>query len=234
VTGYGPPPFRFPGPESLLSDDIFREIDEDLRRDRAETLWRQHGKWVIAASLVVILGTAGFQAWRHWQQTNAEAAGLAYFKAVQLVDTDPAAAAASFEGIAAGKSAGYAILARIEAAVTKLRNGGDKAGGQAALQAIAGDSAVEQPYRDLALLLSAEYQIDDQPPADTIARLKPLTAEAQPWRFAARELTALAQLKSGDQAACLKTYQQLADDLDAPAGLRARATAIVEALGHQG
>jgi hypothetical protein len=217
-----------------LSDDIFREIDEDLRRDRVENLWRRHGRLVIGAAVLLVVGTGGFQVWRHSQQSTAEAAGLAYFKAVQLAEQDPAAAAASFEGIGAGKAAGYAVLARIQAAVIKLKNGGDKPGGMAGLRAVAADSGVDQPYRDLALLLSAEYAIDDEPAASIIERLKPLTAESNPWRFSARELTALAEIKGGDKAAGIKTYQQLADDLDAPAGLRARATAIVEALGQQG
>ena len=41
--------------------DIFREIEEDLQRDRYKKLWEKYGNLVIAAAVVLVLGTAGWQ-----------------------------------------------------------------------------------------------------------------------------------------------------------------------------
>ena len=44
--------------------DIFREVEEELRRDRAEELWKKYGRYVIALAALVILAVGGVQGWR--------------------------------------------------------------------------------------------------------------------------------------------------------------------------
>ncbi len=41
--------------------DIFDEIDEDLKRDRAQELWARYGKFVIAAAAAVVLAVGSLQ-----------------------------------------------------------------------------------------------------------------------------------------------------------------------------
>ncbi|MEA2756172.1 MAG: hypothetical protein QOJ54_2461 [Aliidongia sp.] len=229
-TGYGPPQFVFYRLEALLAD-IFNEIDEDLRRDRLEKLWQRYRGWVIAAAIGVVLATAAGVAWRDYQQAQYAAAAQRYNAAEALARTDSTKAVAAFDTMAADSGSSYAVLARLQAAALKARDT-DKAGGIAALKAIAADSAVEEPYRSLAAILAAQYGIDDEPAADIIARLQPLRASTEAWRFDALELTALAQYKSGDKPAALNSYKQLADDLAAPQTMRARATEIIAALSH--
>ena len=191
--------------------DIFREIDEEVRRDRMAALWKRHSRLIYAGAVLIIVATA---------------------EATVAAQTDPAKAVSALEALAADSSgSGYAVLARLQAAVLKAK-GSDRAGGLAALKAIAADGSVGQPYRDLALLLSASLGADDEPPADLIQRLKPLTEATNPWHFSALELSALAQLKSGDKAGALKSYHQLSDDLAAPPSVRARAAEIAAALSH--
>jgi hypothetical protein len=42
--------------------DIFREIDEDVRRDRAIDFWKRHGNLIIGLALLAVLATAGWKA----------------------------------------------------------------------------------------------------------------------------------------------------------------------------
>ncbi len=208
--------------------DIFQEIDEDLRRDRAAKLWARYGKYVIGAAVLVVAATAAGVAYQNWRLQQYQALGLQYAQtAFQLRDGDTAKAINGFEALAASDKAGYGLLARLQAAALKAK-GTDKEGGLAALNAIAGDGSVDQVYRDLATVLAGLYGVDQAKPDDTIQHMKPLTEG--PWRYTALEVTALAQLKAGDQAAALKTYQGLADDLGAPSSVRARATEIVNGL----
>ncbi|HEV2678656.1 MAG TPA: tetratricopeptide repeat protein [Aliidongia sp.] len=208
--------------------DIFQEIDEDLRRDRAAKLWARYGKYVIAAAVLVVAATAAGVGYQNWRLQQYQARGLKYAETAGLVrDGDNAKAIAGFEAIAAEDKAGYGLLARIQAAALKAKSD-DKEGGLAALSTIAADGAVDPVYRDLATALAGLYSVDEAKPEETIARMKPLVDG--PWHFTALEVTALAQLKAGDKAAALKTYQGLADDLGAPASLRTRATEIVNGL----
>ena len=208
--------------------DIFQEIDEDLRRDRMAKLWARYGKYAIGAAVLVVAATAVGVFYQNWRQQQYQALGLKYVETTFASrDGDTAKAVNGFEALAAEDKAGYGLLARVQAAALKAK-GTDKEGGLAALSAIAADGTIDPVYRDLATVLAGLYSVDQAKPEETIARMKPLADG--PWHFTALEVTALAQLKAGDKTAALKTYQELADDLGAPASLRARATEIVNGL----
>ena len=41
--------------------DIFQEIDEDLRQDKAARLWKAYGKYLIALAIFIILAIASYR-----------------------------------------------------------------------------------------------------------------------------------------------------------------------------
>ncbi|MGE0256132.1 MAG: tetratricopeptide repeat protein [Alphaproteobacteria bacterium] len=214
-----------------MSDDlIFREVDEDLREDRYRELWRRWGRWIIAAAALVVVATAATVAWQDWQ-AGQRAADSARFDVAARQATEGATAEAltAFEALAANGGTGYAMLARLREASLHAA-GGDAAKAVAALDAIAADGGVPQLYRDLATLLAALQGLETQDPTATRARVAPLTAETSPWRFTAREISALAALRQGDRAAARELYQSLVDDQAAPQGLRGRAARMAAAL----
>jgi len=219
------------GLEQFVSD-IFHEIDEELRRENFAKLWTRYGKYVIVAAIVLVLATAGVVQWRRYQQSQREAEGARYLTALDLArqgkDKD---AADAFSIIARQAGGGHAILARFEEAALKAR-AGDIPGAVALYRALAADGSVDGMYRDVAKLLAAEYELKSGDPKAIIEQIAPLTSTTSPWHPTALELTALAELKSGDKAAARATYQRVADDLAAPQDLRARAAEMVAALAE--
>ena len=87
---------------------------------------------------------------------------------------------------------------------------------------IAGNASVPTQYRDLATLLGVMQRADGGDPAQLTAKLQPLTADTSPWRFSARELTAMLAARAGDTEKARTLYKQLADDQQAPSGVRGR------------
>jgi len=212
--------------------DIFQEVDEELRRENFAKLWARFGKYVIAFAVLVVLATAGVTQWRQYRTHQREAEGARYVAALDLAragkDKD---AADAFSVIARQAGGGHAMLARLEEAALKARSG-DSAGAVKLYGAVAADTSVDPIYRDVATLLAAQYGLDTGDPKAIIAQLAPLTSATNPWHPTALELTALAQLKSGDKAAARATYKRIADDLSAPQSLRARATEMIAALAE--
>ena len=47
--------------------DIFREVEEDVRRERFEKLWKQYGDYVVALAALLVIGAAGYQLWRYYE-----------------------------------------------------------------------------------------------------------------------------------------------------------------------
>jgi hypothetical protein len=44
--------------------DIFREVDEDVRRDKAAEFWKKYQNYIIAGAALIVLAAAG---WRFYE-----------------------------------------------------------------------------------------------------------------------------------------------------------------------
>ena len=209
--------------------DIFREIDEELRRDNLLKLWSRYGRYLIALAVLVLLIAGGIVAWRDHQITERRAQSTRYAAALSLAREGKDTEAAKVFGAIAQEGGGYGILALFQEAGL-LAKSGDRKGAVAAYDRIARTGGLDPAFRDLAVLLSVMQGMPEADPQAIIDRLAPLTAAGNPWRPTALELTAAARLKSGDKNGALALYQSLADDLAAPQGLRARAAEMAAAL----
>ncbi|HEX3881819.1 MAG TPA: tetratricopeptide repeat protein [Stellaceae bacterium] len=209
--------------------DIFREIDEELRRDNLLQLWKRYGRYVIAGAVVILAVAGGVAAWRQHQLSERKAVSTRYFGALSAIGAGKNADAEKMFAALAQTGGGYALLARFEQAGL-LAESGDKAGAIAIYDSIAKSSDADSEFRDLATLLSVMRGLPDGDPKAAVERLAPLTKTGEPWRPTALDLTAAADLKAGDKPAALKIYKELADDLAAPEGLRSRAAQLAAAL----
>jgi hypothetical protein len=209
--------------------DIFREIDEELRRDNLLKLWSRYGRYIVALAVLVLVVAGGIVAWRDHQLSERRAQSTRYAAALSLAREGKEAEAAKVFAAIAQEGGGYAVLASFEEAEF-LAKSGDRQGAVAAYDRIAAGSAVDPGFRALAVLLSVMNGMPEADPHATIGRLAPMTASGNPWRPTALELTAIARLKSGDKSGALDLYKSLADDLTAPQGLRARAAEMAAAL----
>ncbi len=209
--------------------DIFKEIDEELRRDNVAKLWQRYGRYVIAFAVVVVVATGATVAWRGYQDRMRAAEGERFAVALDFARAGKFKEAGSALTGLAQDSGRRAVLARLETAALEAR-GGDAVRAQASYEAIAADASVDTPVRDLATILAVQYGLANSDPKRLIDRLQPFVSGDSPWQPSALELTALAQLKAGDKTAAHATYQRLADDLAAPQGMRTRAAEMVAVL----
>ena len=209
--------------------DIFREIDEELRHDKAAELWKKYGNYVAAAAVLIVLVVAGLNWWQQHQLNRQIALGSRFAAAEALVrDNKPGDAAAQFGALAQDATPGYATLAKLYEAGIKAQSG-DPKGAIAIYDQIAGDSAVDRPFRDAATVLGATHALDlpDVDLAALSARLEPLVAQRSPYRHSTMELLALIAQKRGDNAQAKEYLTRVADDLEAPQGVRARAAQLL-------
>ncbi|HZS84092.1 MAG TPA: tetratricopeptide repeat protein [Stellaceae bacterium] len=210
--------------------DIFREIDEELRRDNLAKLWARYGNYVIGLAVVIVLATAAVVGWQKYEASRRHALSIRYAAALELAQKDETAKAAdAFAALAREASGGQAVLARLQEAMLRAKSG-NTAAAIAAYKSLSQDGSIDPAYRDLATLLAALHELGTVEPKTVIAELEPLTRNGNPWRPSALEVTALAQLRAGDRAAALQIYKTLADDLTAPQALRQRATEMAAAL----
>jgi hypothetical protein len=209
--------------------DIFREIDEELRRDNLLKLWSRYGRYIVAAAVAVLLVAGGVAAWRSHQLSERRAEATRYAGALSWAQAGKLTDATKIFAAIAQEGGGYALLASFEEAGL-LAKSGDRKAAIALYDRIAAAPATNPEFRGLAVLLSVMRGLPDGDPRAAIARLAPLTAAGDPWRPTALELTAVARLEAGDKKGALDLYRGLADDLTTPRSLRARAAEMAAAL----
>jgi hypothetical protein len=216
-------------------DQFKREIDEELRQERYEKLWRKYGRYVIAAAGALVVGVAGATVWKEYRNSARIADEVRFSAAKRMVEEGRTPdAAAIFAAIAADSGTNYATLAKFHQAALRA-DSGDAPGAAAIYRGLADDTGVSQPLRDLATVLLALRRVDDasgDEAADLVRRLEVLAQGASAWRHAAYELLGLLALKAGDEAKAKENFRRIVDDAGAPQGARGRAAQLLSALGN--
>ena len=212
--------------------DIFQEVDEDVRRDQVSQSWKKYGRHAIAGVLVIVLGTVAYVGWKEYDKRQRIKDSETFLAALTLIQEGKAGEAKErFAALAGDAGSGYATLARFRAAAL-LGQSGDLRGAAEAFDVIARDRSVDSLYARLADLYYVLYLIESGDPQGLIKRLDPLLAEDGAWRYSARELSAVLAIRTGDVKKALSAYTRLADDTNAPPGIRARAAEMIRALGQ--
>ncbi|HET6308603.1 MAG TPA: tetratricopeptide repeat protein [Rhodopila sp.] len=215
--------------------DIFDEVEEDLRAERAQKLAAKYGWLVFALAVAIVGAAAGWQLWtRH--QAQQDAATATVYLGVQTALNQQAAAKgaqlAVLDKLAADAPQGYRTLARMRAAGLKADTG-DLPGAVAQWNEVAADANVDPLLRDLASLLATDHELDHGDPAQLEAQLKPLAELGKPWAPLAEEQLAMLDLRQGKVDDARKKLQVLLYDSHAPSGLRSRASALLAGMGPQ-
>lgn len=209
--------------------DVFDEVEEDLRRDRAERLWKKYGPYLMAAAVALVAATGAYSFWQDHQRKGLESAALRYATAGDLVAGDRDRALTELRGLAQDGAGGFAGLARLkEAALIAER---DPAQGLALFRRVAADSNLDAELRRIAAAMAGVLSVDAAPRAEAEQAAQSLQMAGSPFRNAGREIEALAALRAGDEGRARDLYRAIADDLNAPAGLRQRAAEMLAALG---
>lgn len=226
--GYGGAEFH--GAEKTVSD-VFQEIEEELRRDRAAQLWKRYGNYLIGAALAIVVGTAAFVAWRDYKSREAAEQGQQFFAVMaQAAAGDAEKAIESADQVARTSAGGYAVLSRMIEAALKAR-AGDRDASVALYRSVAADGRASKELQDAAKLLAALHSLEKTEPAELERQLAPLQGDRSPWRYSAIELSALMAARMGEAAKARELYTKIADDPGAPPGLRARAAEMIAVLG---
>jgi hypothetical protein len=209
--------------------DIFKEVDEDIRRDQLKRLWDRFGPYVIGLAVLIVVATAGYRGWEYWMERQAETSGDQFAAAIELATSGKHdEAIAALEQLEKGGTGGYPVLAQFRIAGEKATKG-DITGAVAQFDAIAGSSAPEE-VRNMARLRAALLLADTAPVADLEKRIGDLAATGNLWRHAAREILGIAAYRTGDYKTAQKYYTDLNSDTDTSNEVHQRARLMLSLI----
>lgn len=195
----------------MSQDNIFREVDEELRSDRMRALWRRFAPYVIGAAVGVVLVVAINEGWTWYHANNAAQSSDELYAAFELVEGgDLPAAQSQLDKLIADGSGSYPVLAQFRKAGVLAKEGA-VTDAVAAYDALA-NSQSNQRLRELALVLGGTLMVDAGTLADVESRVGSIAAEESPLRNAAREALGLAQYKAGDFAGAQASFEAVVND----------------------
>ncbi|HEX2841436.1 tetratricopeptide repeat protein [Hyphomicrobium sp.] len=179
------------------NDALFREVEEELRREKFQKLWERYGTYFIILAVALIALVAGAKLWESQRIANANAAGAEFEAATALMNSGKTEEAAkAFQALSASGPKGYAALASLSEAGAYLKM--DKAAeALSVFDKLASDSSTEPMLANYARLQGASLRLGEADFTEMQNRLKPLTGDDSPWRFTARELLGTAAVKAG-------------------------------------
>jgi hypothetical protein len=215
---------------AMSDTDIFREVEEDLQRERYEKLWKKYGATILAAVGLIVIGFGLYQLWQWRERSLAEAMGTKLIAASDLArDGKAEDARTALTALAAEAPASYRVLAQLKLAGADAKAGKlDEAA--KAYDTIGKDSTVDKPIREFAQIQAATLRVDQADWTEMQNRLTPFADVGNGWRHAARELLGLSAMKAGKSDDAESQFQLILSDRASPSGLSQRAQMMLDVL----
>jgi hypothetical protein len=213
-----------------MSLDVFREVNEEYRREQFLAFCRQHKKLLLILGGVVLLIGVLYAGWHQVTAKRLANQAVAFSGALgQLAAGNQPAAQAAF-GQLASQQGGYAALAKLHQAALQEKSN-DAGAALATLKQMADDSHVDQPLRHYARYIVGQRMVEQGgkavDPAAVDGWLKPLFANDNAWAGLAMELVGLAYIQANQMDAARKQLQALVERTDVPVATRERAEGLL-------
>jgi len=215
-------------------DGLIREVEEELRREQYEKLWKQYGTYILAVAIAIVVAVGGYNYWQYARLKSAEDNGARFSEAVELFQQGKKAdAEKAMRELASDGSDGYQALAKLKLAGDSAA-AGKTADAVAAFDKLAGETSLDPLMRQVAQLRAAMLRLGKADWTEMQNRLNDLVVETSPWRFSARELRGLAAFKASKKDEARKMFTLLLGDQSTPRGIRQRAGMMMALLTKVG
>ena len=224
-------------------DEFLEEVEQDIRHERLEKLWKEYGKTLMIAVVGVLVLTIGFMAWKNHQHKQYLILSEQFVGAQNLIAQGKIPEAIGvMQSLSKGSHHGYAVLARFLEAGLLSKEGAqqDIKHAQEIYTSIAQDKNADKHLQDLATFFTVKLEIDRLPsvPDEAVVKklletLDPLTQSDNPWHSIAKELKGLLLYKQNKIPEASEIFISLIQDAKSPSELRMRAQLMSQILvGH--
>ena len=208
-------------------DGFLREVEEELRRERYERIWKEYGTFILAGAALIVVGVLGYKYVENRRITAAQTTGERYEGAMDLATAGKdGSAEKEFASIIGDGTGGYPELARLQLAGALLKQD-KKAEAVAAYDELAKSANADPLLRDYAALQAAAARMGEADFTEMQNRLNPLAGDASPWRYSAREMLGVAAFKAGKPDEARTALTPLLVDQRTPQSIAERAQIVL-------
>lgn len=197
-------------------NELVREIEEDIRRERFDRLWHSFGKVMVGLSIAVILGTIGVVIMQDQKRSRAMESTTQLIKGIDRINIeDYKGAIPVFDALASDPSSSYYGLSMLRKAQAQDALG-DREGVTKTYRQLAGNDSV---FGDLAKLLLPQ---DDSKAIET--------SRDAPFYFSHSEAKGWQLMRQGRKDEAVTLFMALYQDKEAPSSMRERLSEVLQRL----
>ncbi|MBT6088722.1 MAG: tetratricopeptide repeat protein [Rhodospirillaceae bacterium] len=203
-------------------DAFLTEVESELRDEQIQKLWDRYKVWIYGAMAGLVVAVAAFQYWQGQVEERLTQQADSFARATeQLVDGNPDAALAELTAVVE-QGGPYGALADLQRAGILLEQ--DKLQDAISIyRTLSTDSSIDFVFSDLATLLWGIHGLDSEDPAVLEDAIGSLTDPSNAYSYSALELMALLSARRGDLDEARTILEQLLEDTNTPAAIKARA-----------
>lgn len=215
---------------STEDDNFIREVNEELRSDQANALWKKYGKLIIGGAVAIVLGVAGNVGYKNWVDSQAAASGDMFLEALTHArEGRNDEALAAFDQLKAEGYGSYPVLAKMRAA-TVIAEQGNAEDAITEFLSVANDSSVADALKDVAKIRAGYLMVDVSSYDEVAAQVEVLTNTTNTMRHSAREILGLSAFKANDFARAKDWFTLVVEDTSTPQQIAARAQVILDLI----
>ena len=213
-------------------DDIFKEVDEELREERLTKIWKRIGPYGVGILSGAIIITSAVIGYREYDETQRQNWGVQFAEAMNLSEEGNWQESLDlFDTLTEKTNLGYKTLSLFQAASLYARNG-NKEKALEIYQSLESE-ALDENFQDLATLMLIYLQFDNADPEILEKRIEKLASKGNPWYYNAVELKGFLFAKQKNKEKQIEIFNILSKDNKAPEGVRTRANDMLAILGEE-
>jgi hypothetical protein len=222
-------------------EQFIQEVENDLRHEKFEHLWKKYGKAITTVFVVVIALSGAFNLWQHYQTKQRDTLSQQFVSAQSLLfNKNIGDALSAMEGISKASHRTYSTLAKFNmAAILRQETGHKDLNRVEEIYKDLMSSGTEHMFRELATVLFVGLRLErmNEDNAEEIQKLlkliEPCLKEGAPYRHLALELRGMIELRQKNYPGAAETFVTIAQDDKAPKDLRSRAQVMTQNLAAQ-
>ncbi|MDR0406582.1 MAG: tetratricopeptide repeat protein [Holosporales bacterium] len=216
------------------TDDLFSEIQEELRQEQLVKFWKTYKKPLVIGVTTVVLGIVAYSSWNQRTQRKAEESTAELIEIAHTIARgDTSQAFLRLTNLERNASRKTACVTRIIRCCLTLESSTasdeEKAQASALLYELAKNPRLERIWADLALLKAVYYALlmpHQVQQVDTY--LADLATAGRPYRITALELSAACALQKGNKTQARSLFEQILREAGASSMAKERATLMLQ------
>lgn len=202
--------------------NVFAEVDEAIKQERIEKIWKEHGGLIIGCIAALILGTAANAGYSAWKTKESQSQTSLLIHSMENADDS----ANELNDISSELNSGLRSLAAMKSASISLKNG-DIEDAVAQYKSISADDNLELTFRQQAEYLSISLDTKLSTEDKITALMKIAANEQNSWRFHAHlDLATLKANLTNQIPEARRHLSLILEDDNALPGLKKKAQSV--------